>query len=366
MAIYKEVDGLKYIMEQRWEKGMADEFPNIRKNLVMEFQSLESHLNKYHPNVNLGAAIAGDGVLTDHGVEHVQMVMDKAFHILKGKEELRDRYKIPLNGYEIYLLLVAIHFHDLGNITGRDQHEQKIVDIMNDMGTKLPLDIAEQEIISEIARAHGGYVFNNRDDKDTLRLLLRETTCNNIRVRPIIIAAILRFADELADDFSRFIDIEIPDENKIFHEYSKTLEPLGFEGKTVIFKYRIPFEKTKNTLIKNGECIFLYDEILCRLSKCLRELDYCRKYSDSFIDITTLNVSIKVNHPTNSIKSYEKDTFCLELYGYPNEKTFCLNDFVAQEDPLTNVVSNIKRIKYLSGEELMSAILEKERVNHVQ
>lgn len=357
MFIYKETDGLKYIMEQRLAQGAEGQFPKTKKNLIQNFRDLEAYLNeKYHPNVNLGAAISGDGILTDHGVDHVQMVMDKAFSIINGKEN-------SLKGYEIFLLLVAIHFHDLGNISGRIDHEKKIIDIMNEMGDRLPIDDPEKEIVTAIATAHGGFAYNNSEDKDTLRLLYHETFCNSIPVRPAVLAAILRFADELSDDFSRFLDMDIPDENKIFHEYSKSLEPLAFSGKTLSFRYRIPYAKTKETMKKGNQETYLYDEIRLRLSKCLRELDYCRKYADGFIGITTLSVAIKINDPNNPIKAYDSDAFRLCLFGYPHEGAFRLEDYIVNEE-LSYVNGNTfehqKKPKYSSGEDLKEAIMKKE------
>lgn len=350
---YKENDGLKYIMEQRWNEKSEDEFPKTKNELIKNFEYIESFLNnKYHPNVNIGAAISGDGVLTDHGVEHVQAVMDKAFKIIKEKVHL-------LKGYEIFLLLVAIHFHDLGNISGRQDHETKIIEIMDEMGDQLPMDVPEKELVVSIATAHGGFADDAHKNKDTLRSVYPETHCNGIIVRPIILAAVLRFADELSDDFNRFVNIDIPPENKIFHEYSKSLEPVGFNGKTLSFKYRIPYEKTKETMKKGSKEIYLYDEIRLRLSKCLLELDYCRKYADRFIDITTLSVSIKIMDPKNTIKSCDSDQFRLSLFGYPNENDFCLEDHIVNED-ISSDDNSTKKPKYSSGEELKNAMMKRE------
>lgn len=356
MSYFKESDGLKYVMEEKFNSGGSNEFPSNKKDLIEKFLNLEKFLNEnHHPNVNLGAAVSGDGVLTDHGVEHVQMVMEKAFNIIKGKEA-------QLKGYEIFLLLVAIHFHDLGNITGRKDHEKKIIDIMEEMGELLPVDDPEKEIISMIATAHGGYVDDKCQDKDTLRYVVSETFCNSIQIRPALLAAILRFADELSDDFNRAVNVSIPDENKIFHEYSKSLEPIGFSGKTLSFKYRIPYEKTKETMIKGTKKYYLYDEICFRLLKCLRELDYCRKYADGFIIITTLSVSIKINDPKNHLKPYDSDSFQLSLFGYPHEESYHLGDYIVDDKSFLgdNTLNDFPRPKYSSGEDLKNAIMKRE------
>jgi len=71
MAIYKEADGLKYIMELLWEDS-NQEFPQDKENLIELYALFEAYMNKnVHPKVNEGAAACGDGILTDHGSEHI-------------------------------------------------------------------------------------------------------------------------------------------------------------------------------------------------------------------------------------------------------------------------------------------------------
>jgi len=85
-----------------------------------------------------------------YGVNHVKMVMDKANSLLA-------KQKSDLIGYELYILLLSIHFHDLGNILGRSEHEKKIDEVIEKLGESLPLDMVEKSFVSAIAMAHGGY-----------------------------------------------------------------------------------------------------------------------------------------------------------------------------------------------------------------
>ena len=72
--------------------------------------------------------------------------------------------------------------------------------------------------------------------------------------------------------------------------------------------------------------MFLYDEILVRLQKCLCELEYCRKYSQGFIKVSCFSVSICVWNQ-NGHKSIYTDTFRLRLSGYPNISAYNLQTF---------------------------------------
>ena len=115
MSIYKEKDGLRYDMEQIWESGSSDQFPRNITKLVENYKYIEDYMNEHcHPNATVGAAVNDDGLLTDHGPDHVRMVTQNAKQLI-GDLSLR-----KLNGYEIYLLLLAIHFHDVGNCLGRE------------------------------------------------------------------------------------------------------------------------------------------------------------------------------------------------------------------------------------------------------
>lgn len=351
-------DGLKYEFERRFnaethgkqinnQEDMTNEFPINKKQLVEKYVSLERILNeRWHPNANLGAAIQGNGLLTDHGVDHINAVMYHGLAILGTKL----RY---LSGYEIYLLLLAIHFHDLGNIYGREQHEEKIGNVMQNLGEALELDGVEREFVFAIAKAHGGY---NDGDKDTIRYVNVDETCNGVQVRAKMLAAVLRFADEISDDFSRaaYDNIEIPKENKVFHLYSKVLEPVSIQGETIKFHFRIPYEYTQNRVGKGNEEVFLYDEILNRLTKCMRELEYCRKYANGFINITTLSVKIDLMSEKSLFKAKERFSFRLNLLGYPSERVSDLENYLEIDEIEGANSQNIP--KYRNGEELKKAM----------
>ena len=63
-------------------------------------------------NVDEARAEYKDGFLTDHGPEHVKTVARRAADLLHYPEPTFPQ----LTPYEVYLLLLAIHFHDVGNL----------------------------------------------------------------------------------------------------------------------------------------------------------------------------------------------------------------------------------------------------------
>lgn len=328
------------------QTNVEHEFPLAKNKLLDDYYEIEQELNKnWHPDVNLGAALHGDGLLTDHGVHHIESVMKNSYDVLG------ERIKY-LNGYELYLLLISIHFHDLGNIYGREQHEKKIAEIIDKLGDRLPLDAVEKMFIFSIATAHGGFY---DEDKDTISHIAVDKYCNGITVRAKALAAILRFADEISDDLHRAAKpgINVPKENEAFHEYSKSLETPNIDGKTLKFNYIIPYKLTQEKVGKSNSNIFLYDEIILRLEKCMRELEYCRKFSDGFIDISTLNVTVQILKENSNWQPKEKFQFRLSLKGYPKSEHSHLMDYLDSDDTTIDV-SNI--MKYEDGSALKYAM----------
>lgn len=277
-------------------------------------------------------------MLTDHGPEHINSVMRHAVDIMLDPW--------LLTGYEMFILMYAIHFHDLGNITGRQEHEGKIGEIMKKMVDHLDLIPTERQVIRAIAMAHGGYVDG---DKDTIRYVDKSYAQGSAGIRPQVLAAVLRFADEVSDDLCRsdFEGIDIPDANKIFHAYSKSLTPISVRGDTIRLTYSVSYEQTQKKIPGPKGDVYLYDEILNRLEKMMIELEYCRKYSEGMIRITTLDIEIHIYNGEDEIKNVIPP-FRLTLQGYPDRNYANLEYY--REKTESSEGKNI--IKYATGEEL--------------
>jgi hypothetical protein len=207
-------------------------FPGIgKKDYVADFLSLDKYLNEnVHPHVETLARIAdSEGYLTDHGPGHIKMVMHRACKIIDKSLNEGGSFDPALRPYETFLLLMAIHFHDIGNRYGREGHEQRILDQMNDIPIMGSFSTAEKRTIAKIASTHGGKV---GDSKDTIGQILPEgqQTLSDVTYRPQMIAAVLRLADELAEDSSRADNFAllqahmIPEESQIYHKYAQRLD----------------------------------------------------------------------------------------------------------------------------------------------
>ncbi len=345
--IYQEKDGLKYIMEKKEQSGKTDQFPLCPAGSVSYtnmFSNIETYMNnEVHQHVVAGAALSGNGMLNDHGPGHIFAVEKCAFDITRDKADY-------LSGYEIFFLLLSIHFHDVGNILGREEHEEKIMTIFETLGDKIPLGTVEKRLIIDIAQAHGGDIDG---DRDTIGHLENETYINAIKIRPSLLAAILRYSDEIADDKNRASEFllnvgAIPPDNQIFHQYSLSLEPPVIDGATLRLEYNISEEHVKEKIKKNNSFEYLYDEILSRLQKGLCELEYCRKYSLDFIPVTCISVKVNVIN-SSKLKIILTKSFKIKLGGYPEKELYCPEKWLKEQ----NVPSNGNELKSIYEREIL-------------
>jgi hypothetical protein len=156
---------------------------------------------------------------TDHGPGHVAHVLENAGSLLQIESE-----RTSLSGIELYSLILAILFHDAGNIYGREDHQRKISSIYDYCRAVAANDHQEKFIVIKMTQAHCGTA--ESDSNDTLQSLGPDAVPlfrQPVRLRDI--AAILRFADELAEGPNRtslFMQQHhgYSSGNEIFHMYS--------------------------------------------------------------------------------------------------------------------------------------------------
>lgn len=172
---------------------------------------------------NVFAEIKGkEPGLTDHSEKHVKDVFDRAYKLI-GDFNQKD-----LSIYEVYILALMILFHDLGNVYGRTNHDspKRIMDLYTKYRINPTQYKLEKRVVANGASAHSGKSKNDCDD--TLKFVDNNCSIENgqpIRLQEL--AAILRFADELAEGPQRTCSFAIenndfPDgENIIYHEYAQ-------------------------------------------------------------------------------------------------------------------------------------------------
>jgi hypothetical protein len=298
---------------ERFKASTSSDFPSGMDYLA-RFGAIESYLTEnVHPAVTVGASFADGGFLTDHGPLHVRTVIERASALLQSSDYT------GLTNYEIYLLLAAIHVHDVGNMSGRSEHELGSADLMQKLGALFGSDDVEKRTIYKIAQAHGGRVGL---DKDKISKLQETEYLMGQTVRPRFLAALLRFADELADDRTRaqrqLIDGGLPLSSEVFHKFAYALHSVLVVGNSVRLSFEMTREDALSRFGKYANSVYLLDEIYERMLKMHAERIYCMRFLRPAISIDQIDVSIKVFGPRFADDPLANIDFRLEEAGYPS------------------------------------------------
>ncbi len=298
-----------------YKDWQSNDFPGGGKHHYDSIlREIHDYLNEnVHPTVQHRSGASEPGIyLTDHGPKHIEMVMKRASFLVRTSESLASDggkqpfYRPCLGPYEVFLLILCIHFHDVGNMYGRQDHEKRVLDVMDRIPGITALPQWERIMIARIAMCHGGTI---EGDKDTIqRLEGGERKSSNVSYRPQLIAAVLRLADELADESSRADDFGLQEPDKlpagclIFHSYAAALHSVSIkpESSEVVLEFLLQSEDACRQFTKPGkggksEQVFLLDEIYERTLKTYTEMVYCGRFMRKLdLQLHVVNVTIEV------------------------------------------------------------------------
>lgn len=238
--------------------------------------------------------------LTDHGPEHIKNVFENVYAIF-GKQET------SLDAHSLYILCQSILFHDVGNLFGRDKHNLKIAEIFRDSFSGILSKRQEMQLVTSVGRSHSGKSIVDRSSSDTLKDLqtaFYEGT--NINLQEL--AAVLRFADELAEGPQRtssyLNELGMFDaDSKIYHDYaSVTNIHIDKGGNRIVLSYHILLENFNFANDKEvSRFIDFMKFVYSRIHKLDGERRYCKHYSSTLEAFKKTSVSFTFWDKTDSI-----------------------------------------------------------------
>jgi hypothetical protein len=326
-----------------------DQFPN-GEDYCARYTSIKDWMsNNVYDEVQAAALFAEVAAkkepiyLNNHSKKHVESVISRA------TEFIRDSCQI--DAYQIYILLVAILIHDAGNIYGRNNHESMCTKIMNGIGNLAGEETAEKRIIVRVAQAHGGYV---DDSRDTIGLLEPSVELCGRTIHQRLLAAILRFADELADDSSRasrfILKGKLLGGSEIFHAYSNSLKSVRIVNGTIKLQYELTRELIKNPLRVGGKKKYLIDEIFSRVTKMHMESRYCARYIRPHV---TFPLSEKIGVRIDMYEGFEADKMVKEI---ADPIQFTIEEKGYPEIPKNGIYDLCPRLKGIDGKSLSKRV----------
>jgi len=281
--------------------------------------------------------------LTDHSERHIR-------DVLNNVEKLLDDQIDKLTGIELYCLALIVLFHDVGNIEGRDGHNLNIADVYNFVRKKEPRYNHERAVVIKAAQAHCGKAKDG--GRDTLNDLEEVGNLEGEKVSFRDIAAILRFADELAEGNQRTSNfmverLKYDKESMIFHSYAQTTEVfIDRPGGRVVLTYNIDIDSKKDDAesLKN-----LLKFIYKRIIKLDEERRYAKHYCDILVPFKKTSIQFnftKDGLPTNldvgKIETHDR-------FPVPGEEDSDIDNFQ-------------QRFEELNIENLLSSLFETETI----
>lgn len=321
---------------EAWLRNKAEDpnnFPPSSDNHFDRYWVVKTSLAPLYKWVGAGTSSEDGGIYTDHSLDHFNAVLRYTGYLLglpKYGNASDFREELTLTPYEVYLTLVSILLHDAGNIYGRQGHEKKPLKIIKDMGKAACPDAFEAKTIATIAKVHGGKQKDASGEltKDTIAnsSLNTEDTYKAIPYRGRLIAAIVRFADEICEDRDRAAQPlmespTLPKKSEVFHQYAHSISSVevDLQGKTIKIKYELEKEDAIRKFGKGNKDdiqeVFIIDEINERLEKMYCELSYCRRFFADALSIEVIRATVRIHDDEEVV---QEQTFELREHGYPS------------------------------------------------
>jgi hypothetical protein len=294
------------------------------KQLLPRYQAMKLYLEKeYYPWIQ-----ATCPYYTDHGAGHVNSVISAASGLL---ERHLDPKGLGLNAIEIFLLLAAILWHDVGNAVGRDGHADRIPEMTAEIKKLGFPDPAIHRIVVEIAKAHAG--------SDGLSKARSEADCavaRTVTVYPRALAAIVRFADEISENRSRIslaLISQVPPESQIFWQFANCItasrpDPsrervvLTIEVPDVAAPQRFPCPNALLHRADTSKQMSVIQYLISRLEKMNNERAYCEpEFRSRYVTVREIVVRLSIVADTQLLNGYELE-FALAGSGLAEQANY--------------------------------------------
>lgn len=330
-----ELEPLELWFKEHSKSGVL--LPNKSKSYFTKYIAIKDYLeDEVYKYIGAATSAEDQGIYTDHSKDHFNAVIRYAGRLLNLSHRSKmpiEKQDISLNPYEVYITLVSILLHDAGNINGRAGHEKRPLKILLNMGPTVCPDQFEARPIAAIARAHGGKVVNcqGEEDKDTIRnaSLNDAEEYQGATYRPKLLAALVRFSDEICEDrkrAARFImdNNTLPEKSEIYHKYANSISNVSVDipSKTVNIKYEITKTDVLKKYGKNDGEQYLIDEINERLEKMFSELLYCKSFMYEVVNVNRIRATVTIYDVQDDdleMKTLKNETFELIEEGYPSQ-----------------------------------------------
>lgn len=295
----------------------SGKFPYTSENRFEIYKRIKSKLQQeYYPDI--GSALSrdsGGSAFTRHDLSHVDEVIRRAGQLLGTNSEVDDAAIEMVRPYELFVLLVGCLIHDVGNIEGRTDHAARARPVLREVcgGSLEQLEI---RMISQIARAHGGKTVEG--SLDTIGALGVRAGVEDCDIRPRFLAAVLRFADELAEN-SRRANRSTGDGSRFPNLYCENINvSVDYKSRWINLNFVVSDDEAiLHEADDSGQEMYFVDYIAKRVVKTEIERRYCDRFlRGNRVSFDSLRVDVEFLK--NDLEWRPNKVFELMDGGYPS------------------------------------------------
>lgn len=248
---------------------------------------------------------------TDHGEKHIDSVMYQASRLLEN--EIREPGQGDIDELDIFILLMAILWHDVGMIAHRAEHERISTEVSEQFSRIAYPNTSIKRVVEDVVKAHRKQTGLDIPQKDTSFTLSGKV----YKIYPKALAGIVRFADEISETQERvsgdnWVVNQVPDESKIFWRYAQSIQACypDLNGQSIQMNIELSQERAteRNPCPESIEdkadeenTISVIEYIICRLEKLANELAYCERYFNRYVEIRGVEVALTVRDQNQDI-----------------------------------------------------------------
>jgi hypothetical protein len=244
----------------------------------------------------------------DHGPGHIIRVFEKLDNILS--ETIIDKRIIGV--YELFLTMMSVLYHDIGMLQGRSNHAVKSSGLISELidgiefykedNNSYLFDIHDRDIIRAVIECHS----SKSDIEAVCQGFAQEETIAGYRVRPRIISALVRLADELDEDYRRapvrlMERMAIPEQSQFYWLFCQRISGIQPNPQSHLITIYVKFEQNdigRVVFVDGKDRLFLV-AFAEKLEKINHERYEMNKFLPNELQFTHIIVSVKPleNHP---------------------------------------------------------------------
>jgi hypothetical protein len=261
-------------MPNRLEQSLKQAEEEVDKPLWEKYKVLKERLSKQE-YAHWATAFPGGN---DHGPSHIERVLEKFDQLIDGNTA----HPAPLRPYELFLAMLSILYHDIGMLRGRAGHADASGLLVGEERNEYLIDIRDRDVISVAVVSHS----SSKDIAEETAGFAEEELIGGQSVRPRVIAALVRLADELDEDFRRADPdlqrrLNVPEESRFFWEFCQRISGIKPDliSRNINIDVRFDADDVGRNVVVNGQVIPFIVAFGDKLAKINKE----RKTVNSFL-----------------------------------------------------------------------------------